>query len=99
MLSQTSAIRIIKLYKETCGTEPRPRSYGTNPVISEEKTARIKQEIDADSSTTIHNIMDKLQLSNSRDAVCDAIRRLGIPIKKNAGPSGAAVAFQCRQKG
>ncbi|MDR2519561.1 MAG: hypothetical protein LBC69_00650 [Eubacteriaceae bacterium] len=73
MLSHTSANRIIKLYKETVGTDPRPRSYGPRTVISDEILERIKQEIDADSSTTIPKIMEKLQLSCSRDDVRNAI--------------------------
>ncbi|MDR2519721.1 MAG: helix-turn-helix domain-containing protein, partial [Eubacteriaceae bacterium] len=67
MLSQTSVNRIIKLYKETGGTKPRPRPYGPRPVISDEILARIKQIIDADSSTTIPKIMEKLQLSCCSD--------------------------------
>jgi hypothetical protein len=65
--------RIAKLYKKTGGTKPRPRPYGPRPVISDEILARIKQEIAADSSTTIPKIMEKLQLSCSRDAVRNAI--------------------------
>jgi transposase len=83
MLSQTSVGRIVKLYKETGGTKPRPREYGPRPVISDEILARIKQEIDADSSTTIPKIMEKLQLSCCSDTVRNAIiKRLGYTCKK-----------------
>ncbi|MDR2519598.1 MAG: hypothetical protein LBC69_00840 [Eubacteriaceae bacterium] len=80
--------RIVKLYKETGGTKPRPRPYGPRPVISDEALARIKQEIDADSSTTIPKIMEKLQLSCCSETVRNAIRkRLRHTFKKNAGCS------------
>jgi transposase len=83
MLSQTSVNRIIKLYKETGGIKPRPRSYGPRPVISDEILARIKQEIDSDSSTTIPKIMEKLQLSCCSETVRNAIRkRLRYTFKK-----------------
>jgi hypothetical protein len=88
ILSQTSVGRIVKLYKETGGTKPRPRPYGPRPVISDEALARIKQEIDADSSTTIPKIMEKLQLSCCSETVRNAIRkRLRHTFKKNAGCS------------
>jgi transposase len=83
MLSQTSVGRIIKLYKETGGTKPKPREYGPRPVVSDEILAKIKQETDADSSTTIPKIMEKLHLSCSRDAVRNAIiKRLRHSFKK-----------------
>ncbi|MCL1804356.1 MAG: IS630 family transposase [Eubacteriaceae bacterium] len=85
-LAVTSVRRIIDLFNETGSVEPRPRTYGPKPVVSDEKLDEAVLLLKANPSMSIKKLLIELGLSISETTMREALRsRRGITYKKKTG--------------
>ena len=99
MVSLSTVFAIIKLWEETGGVEPRPQKRGRTPLISDATLAEIVSILDAEPSTSIRIIIEKLQLNVSDTTVRNALRkRQGYKYKKKpSSQTGGSTMMQSRR--
>lgn len=81
-LSGTTVRRIIALYDETGSIEPRPRTYGPKPIITDEQLDEAVKILEESPSMPIRELNEKLGLNVCETTTRNALKRLGLTFKK-----------------
>lgn len=77
--------RLLALYRETGGYEPRPLNNGRKSRLDEETLGKIRQRIEEQPDITLYELIGEFSLPVSTQALCKTInQKLGLVRKKTA---------------
>ena len=83
--SLATVYSIIRLYKETGSTNPRPLNNGAPPKMTPKNMEDLKAAIKAQPDITLEELKEQLNLPISISRICRILNgKLGLPYKKNA---------------
>ena len=83
-VSMSAITRLLALYRETGGYEPRPLNNGRKPRLDEKTLGKVRQRIEEQPDITLYELIEEFSLPVSAQALCKTInQKLGLVRKKN----------------
>jgi transposase len=84
IISQSTVTKIWKLYKTTGSTQPKPRTQGRKPLVTQQTIDQITQKIEQQPDITLNELIEKFNLPISKAALSKRLIKLGYTFKKRA---------------
>jgi transposase len=82
LISKSSVTKVWKLYKDTDGVDPKPRTQGRKPAFSDETKNKILDKIKEQPDITLEEIIEYFTLKISVSALSRKLKKWGLTFKK-----------------
>jgi transposase len=81
-ISESSVTKLWALYKKTGTTNPRPRTQGRKPLVTEQTMEQITQKIEQQPDITLKELIEEFNLQITLAALSKRLIKLGYTFKK-----------------
>jgi transposase len=75
---------ILRRYRTTGSYEALPRNAGMKPKLSTSDLEHLRQTVQEYPDATLEELKDKTEFTVSIATICRALKKLNLPLKKNA---------------
>jgi transposase len=82
IISQSTVTKIWALHKQTGTIQPRPRTQGRKPLVTEQTMGQITQKIEQQPDITLKELIEEFDLQISSAALSKRLIKLGYTFKK-----------------
>src|SRR5215469_17049322 len=82
IISQSTVTKIWALHKQTGSIQPRPRTQGRKPLITQQTMDQIIQKIEQQPDITLKELIEEFNLSISPAALSKRLTKLDYTFKK-----------------
>jgi transposase len=84
IINQSTVTKIWALHKQTGSTQPRPRTQGRKPQVTQQTMNKITQKIEHQPDITLKELIEEFNLQISPAALSKRLTKLGYTFKKRA---------------
>jgi len=83
VISQSTVTKVWALHKSTGSIQPRPRTQGRKPLVSEQTMDQITKKIETTPDITLNELIHEFNLPISHAALSKRLTKLGYTFKRN----------------
>jgi transposase len=82
VVSLSFVVRLVQLHRRTGSLQPKPHGGGRRPALGPEDLERLKGLVQQQPDATLEELRQRLGVACSTMALCRALKKLGLPLKK-----------------
>jgi transposase len=82
VVSLSFVVRLLRTHRRTGSIDPKPHCGGHPPALGPEDLERLRESVRQQPDATLEELRQRLGVACSTMAICRALDRLGLPLKK-----------------
>src|SRR5438552_3296321 len=82
LVSRSFVVRLLQTYRRTGSIQPRPHRGGNPAKLGPEDLERLRELVRQQPDATLEELRQRLGIACSTMAICRALKKLGLPLKK-----------------
>src|SRR5437764_8296867 len=101
LVSLSFVVRLLQTYRRTGSIQPRPHRGGNPAKLAPEDLERLRELVQQQPDATLEELRQRLGVACSTMAICRALKKMGLPLKKKvprAAEEGRPDVQQRRQE-